>query len=239
VNRRTRRRAVLGTLAGAAVAGTGYVLNRGPTKARWLGPAESLSDSADFAHVGGLRPRSESTMDVEIALRHGRDEGRSIVLFADSENPIDRYLPPLRSFWRLNVDVGGRDLGTHRVRVGDLELAVDLTEEVPREYAEAGLQLTPRSAWRADHIAYAHGYETANGSGRLRVRFRESSDRTPHLDSLVFRTPDGDTVGRTDVPDGVWTTTFDLEPFREFDGEATLVGFRDGEQIDEVKLFYS
>lgn len=238
MRRETRRRAVLGTILVGGVGTAGYLLRpRKRERARWLRPAEDLDDSELFAHVGGVT--DGTTMNVEVAMRATDYDRRDIVLFADSNDPVEAAIPGLRSYWRFDAAVADRALGTYRLRVGEDTLSVELTDEVPDRLTEPTLELTPRGLWRATFFAYAHGYSTGPDTGHLTLSLRKPAGSfDQRLDAVAFRTPDGETVGRTEPKQGTTELSVALDPFDRFEADGRLVGLRDGERIDDVALFY-
>ncbi|MDG5778726.1 hypothetical protein VB773_21035 [Haloarculaceae archaeon H-GB2-1] len=237
MNHRTKRRAVLGGLVTVAVGGAGHLLGRRQERSRWLRPVESLRDSTTFAYAEGVIDRDDGDLSVEVAMRSRHDDGRVIELFADSDRPIREYMPPLRGFWRFDADVDGRPLGEATLTVGDDTLPVELVAKTPPHH-DALVKLTPRVTWRSDFVAHARGYSTGDGGGRLHVVFRSPTGDPPALDALAFRTPDGEVVGRTDVPAGVTEHSFRIDPLTAFEADGELVAFRNGSKLDAVPLFY-
>lgn len=178
-------------------------------------------------------------MHVEIAMRQPADRRREIVLFADSTDPVTAAIPGLRSFWRQDVPIAGRSVGTARLEVGEHALEVELREAIPEHLRNPRLELTPRGLWRSSYFAYVRGYSTGPDSGRVEVVAREPfGSGDPPLDSIVFRTPRGETIGSTDPPTGEIAVDFAVEPFERFAADGRLVGLRDGELVDDVDLFY-
>jgi hypothetical protein len=219
----------------------GYYLNSESSVGRWLSPTDALAPDAHFAHVSGVLDDPDGTsMEVAVAVRARPEEGREIEVFADSSDPETLYFPPLRSFWRFDVDVRGRSLGTHRLRVGDRELDVTLAREVPTHRRDSRIRLTPVSTWRADHIAYAGGYGNGDGTGTLEMAFRQRTGGAPNpLDAVEFRDPTGRVVGERSVPSGVWRATMEIDPLERFDDHGRLVGLWNGRPVEEIEFFYS
>jgi hypothetical protein len=234
----TSRRAVLGGLAAATVAGTGLYLGRRSRdrRGRWLRPAAPLADSPTFAFVRGVTER-DGDLSVEVATRARHEEGREIELFADTDRPIRAEIPPLRGFWRFDADLGERPLGESTLSVGEQTLRVELVSGTPPHH-DARVQLTPRVTWRSDAVAHVRGYSTGDGGGRVHVAFRGRTADPPAVDTLVLRTPEGRTVGRASVPAGVREFAFEVDPLESFAADGELLGFREGQKVDSVPLFY-
>lgn len=237
MNRETKRRAVLGGVVAASVGGVSWALNRGGTRERgqWVRPVADISESPTWAYVSGVVD-GDDRLDVEVAMRARSDDGRGIDLFADTDDPVGSYLPPLRSFWRFEVPVDGRPTGEYALRVGSETIPVEFVAESPPTRG-AGVRLTPRVTWRSDYVAHARGYDTADG-GRLHVAFRRPTGEGPTLDELALREPDGTVAGRWSVPSGVYGVTVDLDTLTVHEGDAYLVGYVDGREVDAVPLFY-
>jgi len=233
VNRATKRRTVLGGVAFAAVGGTGYLLGRSPDPVRGLRAADPLADSEAFAYVGGAG--DGETLDVEVAMRERADTEREVVLFPDSDRPVQVTIPPLRSFWRFSAPVGDRSPGDSEVRVGDASLSVERTADPPAG-ADAPVRLTPRITWQSDYLAHARGYgDTAGGRLHVSFRVRTTDGLTP--DTLVLRGSDRSVLGRHTVPEGVFETAFDVDSMADREGDVELVGRRDGEVVDAFPMF--
>jgi len=241
MHRRTKRRAFLGGVVAATVGGAGYVLNRqvrdSGARGRWLRPVDPVSESEEFAYVAAVREGDGAEMDVEIAMRNTWNRSREIALFADSADPVTTSIPPLRGFWRFDAAVGDRDLGEHTLRVRGATLPVELVAESP-PFASAGVRLTPRVTWRSDYVAHAHGWETGDGRGRVTVAFRRRTGLGPTLDAVGFRDPEGRLVGRAAVPADVHEVTFTVDPLTVSEADGELVGFRDGDVVDRIPMFY-
>lgn len=237
VNRETKRRTVLGGVVAASVGGASWALNRGGARERgqWVRPAGDLSESPTWAFVRGVVD-GDGRLDVEVAMRERSDDGRGITLFADSPDPVESYLPPLRSFWRFGAALDDRSAGEYALRVGSETLPVEFVAESPPNRG-AGVRLTPRVTWRSDYVAHVRGYDTADG-GRLHVTFRRPTGEGPTLDALALREPDGTVAGRWSVPSGVYGVTVDLDSLTVHEGDAYLVGYVDGREVDAVPLFY-
>jgi hypothetical protein len=234
VNWETKRRAVLGGLAVAAVGGTSYVLGRSSDPVRGLRAVDSLADDERFAYVGGVG--DGDTLAVEVAMRERQPTEQGIVLFADSDDPIRSEIPPLRSFWRFDAPVGGRSPGRDTLRVADASLAVERLADTPTG-GDGAVRLTPRITWQSDYLAHARGYGDRNG-GRVVVAFRVLTADGLTPDTLELRAAGGEVVGRHTVPEQVFQTTFDVASLVPREGDATLVGIRDGEVVDSFPMFY-
>lgn len=239
MNRRTKRRAFLGGAIAATVGGTSYLLTRSRADAtgRWLRPVDSLADSSEFAYFAGVRDTDGGEMAVEIAMRNTWNRPREVELFADSGDPVASTIPALRGFWRFDAVVGDREPGESVVRVRDAALPVEFVDETP-SFRSAGIRLTPRSTWRSDYVAHAHGSDTGDGRGRLHVAFRRRTDLGPALDAVGFRDPEGRELGRRSVPSGVREFAFALDPLTVYEDDGELVGVRDGRVVDRIPMFY-
>ena len=234
MNRETRRRAVLGGVAVAAVGGTGYLLGGSSESVRGLQAADSLAGSETFAYVGGAGDGDR--LRVEVAMRERRSTEQEIVLFPDSGDPVRSEIPPLRSFWRFDAPVAGRSPGRDSVRVGDASLPVERLAEAPAP-DRAAVRLTPRITWQSDYLAHARGYGDRDG-GRVVVSFRVPTADGLTPDTLELRAPGDEVVGRHAVPEDVFETTFDVASLVPREADAELVGLRDGEVVDSFPMFY-
>jgi hypothetical protein len=234
VNRETKRRAVLGGLAVAAVGGTSYLLGGSSEPVRGLRPVDSLADSGDFAYVGGVG--DGDTLAVEVAMREREQSEQEIVLFADGDDPVRATIPPLRSFWRFDAPVGGRSPGRDTLRVDDASLPVRRLPD-PSTGGDAAVRLTPRITWQSDYLAHARAYGDRNG-GRVVVAFRLRTTDGLTPDALELRDPDGAVAGRHTVPEDVYQTAFDVNSLVPREGDAELVGLRDGAVVDSFPMFY-
>lgn len=234
MNRETKRRAVLGGIAVAAVGGAGYLLGGTSEPVRGLRTADPLAESERFAYVGGYSPDGER-LRVEVAMRERRQTEQEIVLFPD-DDPVRAEIPPLRSFWRFDASVAGRSPGRDTVRVDDASLPVERLAETPAR-DRAAVRLTPRITWQSDYLAHARGYGDREG-GRVVVSFRVRTTDGLTPDTLELRDPAGEVVGRHSVPEDVFETTFDVASLVPREGDAQLVGLRDGEVVDSFPMFY-
>jgi len=238
---RTKRRAFLGGLAVAGVGGVGYLLRPQEEQrvGHWLRPTDPITSSDTFAHVSGV-VRQGRSMTVQIAMRETTTENTEIVLFADSDDPIEEIMPGPWGFWRLNVDVTGRQPGEYVLDVGADRLSVTLEHQTPSRFRDPRLQLTTQGVWRSGHVAHVYGYDTGPETGRIEVAFRDRiGSMAQSLDSLVVLTPAGDRIGSHSLPEGVYETSFELDPFEPFESSGelgVLRGITDGSVVDEVQL---
>jgi len=239
---RTKRRAFLGSLAVAGVGGAGYLLRPGEDRqrmARWLRPTDPITSSDTFAHVSGI-VRQGRSMIVQIATRETTTENTEIVLFADSDDPVREIMPGPWGFWRLNVDVTGRQPDEYVLDVGGDQLSVTLEHRPPPRLRNPRLQLTTQGVWRSGQIAHVYGYDTGPETGRIEVAFRQRIGSTADsLDSLSVLTPAGDRIGSHSLPEGVYEMSFELDPFEPFESHGelgVLRGISDGSVVDEVQL---
>lgn len=236
---RTKRRAFLGGLAVAGVGGAGYLLRPDDDRqrlARWLRPTDPITDSETFAHVSGIVRQGE-TMTVQVAMRETPSENTEITLFADSDDPVREIMPGPWGFWRFDVDVSDRWPGEYVLDVGDDRLSITLERQPPPRLFDPRLQVTTQGVWRSSHLAHAYGYDTGPETGRLEVAFRQRTGATADaIDALDVVTPAGETIGSHSLPEGVFETTIDLEPFEPFDGLGVLRGIREGTVVDGVQL---
>lgn len=234
---RTKRRAFLGGLAIAGVGGAGYLL-RQPTQqtwGRWLYPATDITTNETFAFVRGVVDDG-LTMDVQVAMRQTAPEERTITLFADSDDPVQATMSSLWGFWRFDVQT--RQPGTYVLDVAGDRLEVELEAQLPTRLRNPRLRLTPRALWQSPYVAHARAIDTGPETGRMHVDFRQQTGSDSFLDSLQLQTPAGDVVASHPVPDGVYQTAFDIEPFRSFEADARLLGIRGDDVVDDIELFY-
>lgn len=237
---RTKRRTLLGGLAVAGLGGAGYLLrpDTRQRRGRYLHPTTDLTDSDTFAYVSGIA-HDGTTMEVQVAMRRTSPDERAITLFADSADPVEATMASLWGFWRFDVATLGIEPGSYVLDVAGDRLAVTVDRRIPAERRDPRLRLTPRALWQSSSVAHAHAMDTGPETGRMDVSFRQRSGTgSDPLERLELRTPTGETIASHSVPAGVYETSFDVDPFISFEGDAHLLGFRDEQVVDDVELFY-
>lgn len=245
MNDGTKRRAVLAALGTAGVGGVGYYLGQrarqsegGESYRRWLRASNSIGTSDVFAFVGGVSTTREEPMDVHVALRNRADEGRTVELFASS-NPVSIDIPPLRGFWRTEVDVADREPGPYTVRGEGTTFPIELVEGVPEDWApNASLTIFSKGAWRSEYVAHIRGYRRLEGGIRLDVAFRARTGTEANpTDSLALTNGEGTAVVTADVPEGTHNTSLLVPPERSVNDASALVVRSGGQPIGRTELF--
>lgn len=245
MNDGTKRRVVLGGLATAGVGGLGYYLGQRARQSdddepfrRWLRSSGSIGTSDVFAFVGGITASRTEPMDVHVALRETADEGRTVELFASSD-PVTIEIPPLRGFWRTEVDVTDRDPGPYTIRAEGTTFPIELVDGIPSDWApDASLTIFSKGAWRSEYVAHVRGYRRLEGGIRLNVAFRNRTGTAANpTDSLALTNGSGTAVVTTDVPEGTHNTSLLVPAGKSVTDESAVVVRSGGQPLARTELF--